>query len=154
MRNQKWKLKIEIQKSNSKMGIVLISSKTKFNFPSGLAFLFCEAIITQPFRFVNRRKKFFHTHLHNHLHCHSQMQKQSHLHWHNHIHIHIHLHTAWRFCVYLLMGWWVDAPVFVVRLYVYSSIQTSLNPSTYPQNFAHESVYGFIGWLSYVHSLT
>ena len=59
MQNQKSKLKIEIQKSNSKMGIVLINSKTKFNFPSSLAFLFCEAIITQPFCFVNRRKKFF-----------------------------------------------------------------------------------------------
>ena len=59
MQNQKSKLKIEIQKSNLKMGIVLISSKTKFNFPSGLVFLFCEAIITQPFGFVNRRKKIF-----------------------------------------------------------------------------------------------
>ena len=45
------------------MGIVLINSKTKFNFPNGLgfgsAFLFCEAIIAQPFSFVNRCKKFF-----------------------------------------------------------------------------------------------
>lgn len=80
MQNQKSKLKIEIQKSNSKMGIVLINSKTKFNFPSGLAFLFCEVIIAQPFGFVNRRKKIFHTHLHNQLHYHLQMQNQPHLH--------------------------------------------------------------------------
>lgn len=80
MRNQKLKLKIEIQKSNSKIRIVLISSKTKFNFPSGLTFLFCEAIITQLFGFVNRRKKIFHTHLHNQLHYHLQIQKQPHLH--------------------------------------------------------------------------
>lgn len=52
-------MKIGIQKSNSKMGIVLINSKTKTKFPSGLAFLFCDAIITQPFGFVNRYKKFF-----------------------------------------------------------------------------------------------
>lgn len=41
------------------MRIVLINSKTKFNFPNGLAFLFCEAIITQLFGFINRYKKFF-----------------------------------------------------------------------------------------------
>lgn len=41
------------------MGIILINSKTKIKFPYGLTFLFCEAIITQPFGFVNRYKKFF-----------------------------------------------------------------------------------------------
>ena len=80
MQNQKLKLKIEIQKSNSKMGTALINSKTKFNFPSGLTFLFCEAIITQPFGFVNRYRKFFHTHLHHQLHYYLQMQNQPHLH--------------------------------------------------------------------------
>lgn len=52
-------MKIEIQKSNSKMGIIFINSKTKIKFPSGLTFLFCEAIITQLSCFVNRRRKFF-----------------------------------------------------------------------------------------------
>lgn len=125
MQNQKWKLTIKIQKSNSKMGIILINSKTKFNFPSGLAFLFCEAIITQPFGFVNRRKKIFYTHLHNQLHYHLQMQKQPHLHWHNHIHIHIHLHTTWRFCVYLLMGLWVNG----LMHQLWPSVYTSTHPS-------------------------
>ena len=41
------------------MGIVLINSKTKIKFPYGFTFLFYEAIIAQPFSFVNRRKKFF-----------------------------------------------------------------------------------------------
>ena len=126
MRNQKPKLKIEIQKRNSKMGIVLINSKTKFKFPSGLAFLFCEAIIAQPFGFVNRCKKFFHTYLHNQLHYHLQIQNQPHLHWYNHIRTHIHPHTIWRFCVYLLINWWVDAPILTIFPRIYTFIKTSL----------------------------
>ena len=130
MRNQKLKLKIEIQKSNSKMGIILISSKTKLNFPSGLAFLFCEAIITQPFGFVNRRKKFFHTHLHSQLHWHLQMQNKPHLHWHNHIHTHTHLHTAWWFCVYLSMGWCTSFCCAFICLFVHPNITQPIHIST------------------------
>lgn len=88
MQSQKSKLKIEIQKSNSKMGIVFINSKTKFNFPNGLrfgsAFLFCKVIITQPFGFVNRCRKFsFHAYIHttNHIFMHIYGYK------HNHIYI-------------------------------------------------------------------
>lgn len=108
------------------MGIVFNNSKTKIKFSSGLTFLFCEAIITQLFGCVNRRKKFFYTHLHNQLHYHLQMQKQPHLHWYNHIHIRIHLHAVWRFYVYLLMNWWVDISALVICLYVHTSINTSL----------------------------
>lgn len=152
MQNQKWKLKIEIQKSNSKMGIVLINSKTKFNFPSGLAFLFCESIITQPFGFVNRCKKFFYAHLHNQLHYHLQIQKQPHLHWYNHIHIHIHLHTTWRFCVYLLMSWWVNVPVLSVHPCVYIPVKASaFHISTEFYTWVGLWVYGLIELCVFTH---
>lgn len=54
--------------------------------------------------------------------------------------------------MYLLIGWWVNAPTFAMYLYVHTSIKTLLDPSTYSQNFAHKSVYEFVGWLSYVYS--
>ena len=145
MQNQKWKLKIKIQKSNSKMGIVFINSKTKFNFPSGLAFLFCEAIIAQPFCFVNRRKKFFHVHIQLHFHYHLQIQSQPHLHWHNHIHIRIHLHTTWRFCVIFvdgLIGWCTGFSYLPICPHI---CQHATHPSAYPQNFIYWLVYGFMG---------
>ena len=132
MQNQKSKLKIEIQKRNSKMGIVLINSKTKINFPNGLrfgsAFLFCEAIIAQPFGFVNRCRKFFHSHIYttSYIFMHICRCRNSHIYIYTATTTYIYTQLGkfacicWRICE--LMGW--------CACFAHVSIQllTSTNP--------------------------
>lgn len=137
--NAKPKLKNQIQKWES----FSTTQKQKSNFQAVLHFFICEAIIAQPSCFVNRYRKFFHAHLHNHLHCHLQIQNQPHLHWHNHIHIHIHSHTVRRFCVYLLMGWWVNVAFLVVCLYIYTFIN-ALPIHSHIHRILH--IGRFMGW--------
>ena len=125
------------------MGIVLINSKTKIKFPYGFTFLFYEAIIAQPFSFVNRCKNFL---------CAStqsttlpfidtktviftltQPRLQT----------HIFIHSLAILYVFInrLMGLHINFGHLSICLYVYISIQTSINLSTYLQNFAHGLVY-------------
>nr|DAW16747.1 MAG TPA: hypothetical protein [Caudoviricetes sp.] len=61
------------------MGIVFNNSKTKIKFPSGLVFLFCEAIIAQLFCFVNRYRKIFFIHISSHIFITIYRRKNSHI---------------------------------------------------------------------------
>ena len=132
MQNQKSKLKIEIQKSNSKMGIVLINSKTKFNFSSGLAFLFCEAIITQPFGFVNKRKKIFFMHIYTTSYIAICRYRINHIYIDTIISIPTYIYTQLDdfACIY----WWVNGLMHQFLLCVYMFIRPSKHHSTHPQS--------------------
>ena len=126
------------------MGIILINSKTKIKFPYGLTFLFCEAIITQPFGFVNRYKKFFSctftqsitlpfTDTKTVIFTLTQPRLQTHTFIHSLAILHVFVNR--------LMGSHINFSHLSICLYVYISIQTSLNLFTYLQNFAHGSIY-------------
>lgn len=126
------------------MGIVLINSKTKIKFPYGFTFLFYEAIIAQPFSFVNRYKKFFSctfTQSATLPFADAESATFALTQPHPYSHTSTHSLTILRVFVDELVGSHINFSHLSIYLYVYISIQTSLNLSTYLQNFAHGLVY-------------